>query len=180
MKKVILLGDSIRMNYESTVKEILKDKFDVWSPEDNCRYTPHLLRMLFDYRPQIEGADIIHWNAGHWDLCDILPGGHFTDPAVYVQNLERIASILKTYGRRVIFATTTPVNDANPYNNNSTIALYNKLAIDALTPMGIEINDLNALVSTDIDKYICEDLIHLTDEGIALCGKRVAEVIEAG
>jgi hypothetical protein len=38
MKKVLLLGDSIRMGYDDYVKEILRDKCEViYAPEDNDR-----------------------------------------------------------------------------------------------------------------------------------------------
>jgi sulfur transfer complex TusBCD TusB component (DsrH family) len=45
--------------------------------------------------------------------------------------------------------------------------------------MGIEINDLNAVVSKDILSYIREDdKIHLTDKGIAVCAEQVVKVIK--
>ena len=39
MKKVMLIGDSIRMMTEERVREMLGNEYDVWSPEGNCRYT---------------------------------------------------------------------------------------------------------------------------------------------
>ena len=45
--------------------------------------------------------------------------------------------------------------------------------------MGIKINDLHALVSKDVHKYVKEcDKIHLSDEGIELCAKAVCKVIK--
>ena len=45
---------------------------------------------------------------------------------------------------------------------------------------GVVINDLNALVSSDIDRYIRkDDNIHLTDEGIDLCAAAVCEKIKS-
>ena len=38
MKRVLLLGDSIRMGYDSMVKELLSDKYEVFFPEDNGRF----------------------------------------------------------------------------------------------------------------------------------------------
>ena len=38
MKKVVLLGDSIReIGYGTKVPELLKDEFTVWQPEENWR-----------------------------------------------------------------------------------------------------------------------------------------------
>ena len=36
MKKVVILGDSIRMGYDKYVKEALKDVAAVYYPKDNC------------------------------------------------------------------------------------------------------------------------------------------------
>jgi lysophospholipase L1-like esterase len=89
----------------------------------------------------------------------------------------RIARILKSRYDKVIFATTTPVRPENKHNKNSTIARFNEIAVEALSAEGVIINDLNALLSGDIERYICSDLIHLTDEGVEVCAKAVAEVI---
>ena len=43
--------------------------------------------------------------------------------------------------------------------------------------IGIEINDLHSVVANHMD-YICEDQIHLTDEGFEACAKQVAEKIK--
>ena len=91
----------------------------------------------------------------------------------------RVATLLKKLGKRIIFATTTPCHPLNEYNDNSVIARYNEIIVPKLQEMGIEINDLNALVSQDILKYIREDdKIHLTDEGIAVCAEQVVKVIK--
>jgi lysophospholipase L1-like esterase len=49
--------------------------------------------------------------------------------------------------------------------------------VEALEREGVIINDLNALLVGDIERYICSDLIHLTDEGVEVCAKAVADVI---
>ena len=38
MKKVVLLGDSIRMNYCKYVKSKLEGIAEVYYPDDNCRF----------------------------------------------------------------------------------------------------------------------------------------------
>ena len=63
MKKVTLLGDSIRLQYGPVVvKELKINGTEVYEPEENCRFVKHTLRMLFDYRESIKGSDLIHWN----------------------------------------------------------------------------------------------------------------------
>ena len=67
MKKLVLLGDSIRLiGYGTRLAEIMSDEYEVWQPEDNCRWADYTYRMLSDKAAEIEGADLVHWNNGHW------------------------------------------------------------------------------------------------------------------
>ena len=183
MIKVTLLGDSIRLvGYGTVVPQMLGDEYEVFQPTDNCRFVKYTLRMLFELKGQIEGSDIIHWNNGLWDTSTDLfddGGKSFTKEEEYVENMLRVATELKKMGKRVIFATTTPTRPDFPYNNNEIIARYNEALVPKLQEMGIEINDLHAIVSQDIYKYIREDdKIHLTEEGIAVCARQVVKVIK--
>ena len=49
----------------------------------------------------------------------------------------------------MIFATTTPVN-AYPYEDNAIICQYNAAAAAVLRKMGVQINDLYALVEPQV------------------------------
>jgi len=180
MKKVVLLGDSIRLiGYGPYVQEELGDEYQVWQPTDNCEFAQRTLRMLFDYQNQIKDADIIHWNNGHWDLCHLYGDDKpFTPPEVYREELLRIAEILLRYTKKIIFATTTPIDPSYEYNDNETINLYNKIAIDALTPLGIQINDLNSTVAADMGTLMAEDKLHLSEKGSKVCAKQVADMIK--
>ena len=57
---------------------------------------------------------------------------------------------------------------------NGDIAEYNEKAKIMLSHLGVEINDLYESIAHDIKKYICEDMIHLTEEGRSLCAKKTA------
>lgn len=180
MKKVTLLGDSIRqIGYGTRVPELLGEDYEVFQPEENCRFVKYTLRMLFDYRAQIEGSDVIHWNNGLWDITTGLfdDGEPFTSEQEYVENMLRVAKELKKLGKRIIFATITPVYNEYVYNKNSVIQRYNELIVPKLQEMGIEINDLHATVMQDLYKYIGQDQIHLSPEGIEICAKQVADII---
>lgn len=176
--KVTLLGDSIRQQYCPKVKEILGDEFEVWAPEDNCRFAKYTLRGLFDWAADMEGSQIVHWNNGLWDLCNLFGDGTFTSDEEYAENIIRIADILKKKYGTVIFATTTPVRSTNVFNNNEDIDRINALIVPLLKERGIIINDLNALLRSDPDRYICDDTIHLSDEAIGICASQVAECIK--
>ena len=182
--KVTLLGDSIRFGaacaagYGSSVAKLLGEEFQVYNLPENCRFAKHTLRILFDYEEQMKGSRIVHFNVGHWDLCELFDDGTFSTEEEYRENVVRIAKILKSRYDKVIFATTTPVRNENKHNKNSTIARFNKIAVEALEKEDVLINDLNSLLVGDIERYICSDLIHLTNEGVEICAHAVAEIIK--
>lgn len=180
MKKLVLLGDSIRLiGYGKTVAEALSDKYETWQPEDNCRFASNTLRMLYDYKDKMEGADVIHFNVGLWDVCDLFGDGAFTGLEEYCNCVVRIAKILKTYAPIVIFSTTTTPDAAMPGHDIERIRLYNNTVTERLKAEGVIINDLFSVVANDINKYICGDHLHLSDEGIKVCAESVVRAIRS-
>ena len=178
MNKVILLGDSIRLSYGNRVRELLGEDYTVWQPEDNCRFAAYTLRMLFDYKAQLEGADVIHFNCGLWDMCDLFGDGPFTPLEVYVEQMVRIAKILKTYAPVVIFATTTPPSPKMWGHDLDRVRAYNAAAMAALEPLGVLFDDLFTPVAEDIDRMISEDFLHASPYGVEILANRVAECIK--
>ncbi len=179
MKKVTLLGDSIRLiGYGTKVPELLGNEFEVFQPEDNCRFAKYTLRMLFDFAKDIGGSDVIHWNNGLWDVCDLFGDGTFTPLEVYKAEMLRIADLLLKITPNVIFATTTPVRVENPYNKNSEIERFNAAIVPELQKKGIIINDLYSTLRGRPELIRSDDLIHLTDEAIDICAKQVADIIK--
>jgi hypothetical protein len=174
--KITLLGDSIRMQYGPRVRDRLADSFEVWQPDENCRFAQYTLRGLFDWANSMQGTEIVHWNNGLWDVCRLFGDGTFTPEEDYIKLILRIADILKSKFSTVIFATTTPVREANVYSKNEDIDRFNKRVTEALRERGVIINDLNGLLRSDVEKYICEDNIHLSEEGIALCTEQVVKI----
>lgn len=179
--KVTLLGDSIRMaGYGPLVPALLGSGFEVYQPADNCRFAKYTLRGLFDWKKEMDGSRIVHWNNGLWDFCDLFGDGPFSMEEEYVSNMLRIADLLLDRHDKVIFATTTPVTDRNPHDKNPVIERYNALIVPLLKAKGVIINDLHATVARDIDRYIRkDDNIHLTQAGAEVCAKQVADAILA-
>ncbi len=179
MKKVTLLGDSIRqLGYGKRVAELLVGKAEVFQPEDNCRFAKYTLRMLFDYREQMQGSDVIHWNNGLWDVSNLFGDGSFSTKEEYVENMLRIADILLKITPNVIFATTTPVRDDYPYQTNVDIAAFNEVVVPKLKAKGIVINDLYTYVYDNRDQWLRDDdLIHLNETGIEMCADKVSKCI---
>lgn len=179
MIKVCLLGDSVRLQYQPMTEDLLGEDFEVFGPKENCRFAKFTLRGLFDWAEDMRGSRIVHWNNGMWDICNLFGDGLFSSEEEYVSNILRIADILLARHEVVIFATTTPVKAENRYNRLEDIKHYNDLIVPKLQEKGVLINDLYALTAADIDRYVAEDTLHLSEEGIALCAKQVAEVIKA-
>ena len=170
------------IGYGKPVAARLADEYEVWQPAETCRYAQHTLRGLWDWKADLEGADIIHWNNGLWDLCNLFDDGPFTPIDSYVAQMVRLGELLKQRAQTVIFATTTPVRRDNLRSNNEIIAEYNAAVVPKLREIGIVINDLYTPLVANVDKYISDDKIHLSAEGAALATDIVEEVIrrEAG
>ncbi|MBO5512626.1 MAG: SGNH/GDSL hydrolase family protein [Clostridia bacterium] len=178
MKKIILLGDSIRLSYQRRVTELLGPDYTVWGPDDNGRFASYTLRMLYDYREQLKGADVIHFNCGLWDMCDLFGDGPFTPIEVYAEQMERIAKILKTYAPVVVFAATTPPSPKMWGHDLDRVRAYNAAAMAALEPLGVLFNDLFTPVAEDIDRMISEDFLHASPLGVEVLANRVADCVK--
>ena len=139
MKNLLLLGDSIRMGYDSFVREKLEGRMNVYFAEDNGRFAQYTLRALGDWKAQLEDPEIhvVHWNNGLWDLlhlnaCCAGPDGEaegetispenvpndirfdkdpLTPPEMYRYMLGRVLTRIRQLfpGAEVVFATTTPI-----------------------------------------------------------------------
>ena len=179
-KKIVLLGDSIRLwGYGPIVEQTLKDEYEIFQPEDNCRFVKYTLRMIFDLHKQIKDADVIHFNCGHWDVTDLFGDGElFSTDEEYAANLKRIITQLKKITPNVIFATTTPVCPDYPYNKCENIERFNRIATETLAPYGVVINDLYTPVAENYKLYLSDDGIHLSEQGSRLCATLTVDAIK--
>ena len=76
MKKVFLIGDSIRMGYDKYVAEQLAGEAEVAYSADNAQFTEYTLRHLGDWKEQLklDSVDVVHWNVGLWDTLHLHAG----------------------------------------------------------------------------------------------------------
>lgn len=179
MIKVTLLGDSIRlMGYGPYVSEYLGDGFEVFQLETNNRYAKHTYRDLYDFRNDMAGSRIIHWNCGHWDTCDLFGDGPFTSEEDYVKDMLRVADLLLKRYEKVIFSTSSPIKCDSDVFSNERVVRYNNLIVPLLEEKGIVINDMYALLMTNPEAYIRDDdKVHLTEAGGRVCAEQVAACI---
>lgn len=167
MKNLLLIGDSIRMGYDKSVKKTLEGKANVIFPEENCRFAAYVLRYFHEYLKDIKGEDIdvIHWNAGLWDCLRLFEEEPHTPIDVYAYYIERICIRIKKIcpNARVIFATSTKVlsekmsKDFKRYNEE--IEKYNEAAVKIVKKHGFKVNDLYALSQT-LPEEAHSDAVH--------------------
>ena len=117
MKKVLLIGDSIRMGYDHYVREKLEGQAEVLFPVENCQFAMHVLWYIVDWKDSYqwgEDVDLVHWNAGLWDILHVLGEEEaFTPPEQYRDLLGRIAKRIRRLfpKAKIVFALSRPVQE---------------------------------------------------------------------
>jgi lysophospholipase L1-like esterase len=187
MTRVILIGDSIRMGYQSIVQQALRGQADVWGPKANGGTSANVLAHLDEWVIS-RNPDIVHLNCG---LHDLRTEFNASTPAVplaaYRANLEAIFGRIQAYTTvTLVWASTTPVNERWHHENKafdrfeSDVRAYNRAALEIATQFGLEIDDLYAAVmDAGRDAYLAQDGVHFTEEGYTLLGRCVADVIRS-
>ena len=189
MKKVLLLGDSIRIGYQNDVKELLAGEYEVLCPEDNGRFAAYTLwqaNQMFKWNPDIA---LVHFNNGYWDMNIEAPMTEAIHPVEeYVSFLRRIVALCRQCGAKVVFATTVPILEAGAAGDNTGVEgtinysnewvkEYNAAAVALMQELEVPVDDLYALCMEDHRRYKCEDLLHLSAEGSRRCAQQVAEYV---
>ncbi len=189
-KRILLLGDSIRLQYGPVVAQLLKDKAEVLFPEENCRYIKFLLWGARHWAAALGGNfDVVHFNAGIWDNhryimedgADISLtkgcGEPFTTLSEYVATSERLVREIKAIAPQAAFATTIP-GTVQFDDWNKRIKLFNDCVVPLYQYSGFEIDDLYSVINSDLEGNICEDKVHLSEKGIKECAEAVASFLE--
>lgn len=158
MKKLYLIGDSIRMGYSPFVRAALDGIVKVYEPAENCRFAAYTYYALGDWEHNMRvGNDTaaVHWNVGLHDCIRFCDDDVMTPPGVYGYYLRRIYGRLRFLypGAKQIFATSTPV-DEEGYSfwlsrKNEEIELLNRIALETLSPLEITINDLHSVAKPE-------------------------------
>ena len=173
MKNLLLIGDSIRLGYDKSVKKSLEGRANVIFPEENCRFASYLLRNFHEYLTDVggENIDVIHWNAGLWDCLRLFEEDPHTPIDIYAYYIERICIRIKKLcpNASVIFATSTKVlseqtpRDFKRYNED--IEKYNEVAVKIVKKYGFKVNDLYALSVNLPEKAHSDDVHYYTPTG---------------
>jgi len=161
LPRVLVIGDSISMNYHEAAKAELNGIANYHRNEGNSFSTifgvSNMELWLGDYQVPGFHWDVIHFNHGLHDLKQTYDAstGAFGAYAVplkdYQKNLEKEIAILKKTGAKLIWCSTTPV----PNDNKSTYARrkgaereFNQAAMEVMAKHPeILINDLCDVVN---------------------------------
>ena len=187
MKKIVLIGDSIRMGYDKYVKDTLANEAEVFYPKDNCRFAAYILRCVHEWKRDGnwgDDVDLVHWNAGLWDVIELFGDGPLTSLSYYGEAIARVDKRLRFLfpKAKIVFATSTNVNEEMRKNDfkqrhNATIQTYNAEALRVLSETDTVINDLYTLTASFPDTYRSDATHFYTPQATEAIGGQVVNVI---
>jgi len=194
LPRVLIIGDSITMNYHEAAKAALKGIANYHRNDGNAFSSEHGVRnselWLGNYREKGLHWDVIQFNHGLHDLkqpydaaTDIW--GPYAIPLdAYKANLEKQIAILRKTGAKLIWCATTPV----PNDNKSTYARrkgasaeFNAAALEVIRRHpDILISDLHGLIESSpiFDNWRKQNDVHFYQkEERQILGQAVATTI---
>ena len=197
LPRVLIIGDSVSVAYTLDVRKNLAGVANVHRIPANGGSTRTALGDygLIRWLKPGEKWDVIHFNEGLHDLSyrfsddrDKNDKGEYASPTnggrpnvsleQYEKNLRLIVARLKQTGAKLIFASTTPVPeaDAAKYVKDSELP-YNAVAKKVMAEEGVTWNDLWAAVKPKQDQLQGKRNVHFMASGSAVLAKQVAEAI---
>jgi len=191
LPRVLVVGDSISMNYHNAAKEALKGVANYHRIEDNCwstfRCVAFMAYWLGDYSRKGLQWDVIHFNSGLHDMKQKTLDGDYAVPIdVYKENLRKQIAIMKKTGATLIWCSTTPVpNDLGSprygFRKKGAEKDFNRAALEVMREHPeIQVDDLCKVVneSSVFDAWRKRKDVHFwKSQEQAVLGKAVADAI---
>ncbi len=187
MKRVILIGDSIRMGYQQVVVDRLAGEAEVLYPQQNGGNSRNVLEHLDEWVLALR-PDVVHLNCGLHDLKKDFGSDQAAVPLDdYQANLEAILARIRGETHAcLIWAATTPVNEDWHHRNKgfdrfeADVVAYNRVAAEICQRLGVPIDDLYQVVmGAGRDRLLLPDGVHFNADGYALLGETVAEAVRS-
>ncbi|MDE0937591.1 MAG: DUF1592 domain-containing protein [Mariniblastus sp.] len=180
---VLIIGDSISMNYTPLVQKLLEDTANVKRVPGNCQFSSYGAEHAEKWVAG-EKWDVIHFNFGLWDWYGWQQDSQAT-PESYGKNLEQIVKHLKANGGKLIFATTTPPCPETEHSSQVRVTparakTFRDVALKVMKANGIAINDLYGTMLPDLatHQFAAND-VHFKPSGRARLAEKVATTIRA-
>ena len=176
MKKIFILADSISVHYGPFLEKYVSGKFEYdrkgrhMDCEDlnvasriNGGDSSHCLEYL-EVFPDLE-YDILVLNCGLHDIKTHSHGIQIKKDE-YEKNLKSIISLVRSRGQKIVWVTSTPVDDEQHNRECKEISRYNKdlveynaIAEKVMTELGVPIIDLYTF-TTNLDEPLYVDHVH--------------------
>lgn len=185
---ILIVGDSISLGYTPYVQAMVpnvkhngqcfKAPFVHTAEQDNnAEWSAHGAACMDTWLSQ-GNYDIVHFNAGMWDLLGCHNSQGITPLSDYLRNLQEELDAIRAHGAKPIFATTTPVLPGNRQCvDPEMVKTYNAAAKEMMESQGVEVDDLYAYMLPYQVQYHKHLNIHFTDLGYEFIAKQVASVI---
>jgi len=187
MKRVVLIGDSIRMGYQDGVRGALADVAEVWAPAENGGTSKNVLANLEEWVLARSPA-VVHLNCGLHDIKrNDGENGLLVPASDYERNLRDIFGRIHAMKcTKLLWASTTPVNEERHHAQKAfdrfeaDVQLYNDIALGVAREYRAPVNDLYAAIAgAGRDELLSEDGVHFTDAGYARLAQVVAGFIRS-
>jgi predicted esterase len=193
LPRVLLIGDSISIDYTPDTREMLRGKANMHRPPCNCRDSGNVAANIKRWLE--EGRwDVVHFNAGIWDshfvdendnILRSIADDYYEEDKLrtslekYRENIDTIVDAILATGAKPIFATTTTI----PRWNNKRRAYLeslNEIAKDLMYYKQIQINDLYGYSLPYLKEWQLPDQVHFNPLGKRELAKKVtAEILKA-
>ena len=169
MKKVILIGDSIKFGYFKYVQTALDGVAEVNHPKSSAMFGEYMLRFVHEWKKEYgwpDDVDLVHWNVGLWDALELFGDKPLTSLDYYEDVIGRLHKRLRMLfpKAKLVFATSTAVQEELYWDefrrHNANIEAYNAAALRALADTDEVINDLYA-VTFGCPKECYSDVTHV-------------------
>jgi lysophospholipase L1-like esterase len=172
LPRVLLIGDSISRGYTLAVRKQLAGKANVHRAPTNCGSSVNGVEKLDIWLGQGKW-DVIHFNFGIHDVQKSIPMD------TYLKNLETIVGRLKATGAKVVFATTTPIQEDLTKKQNPATAVIerNKAAMEIMKKNDVTVDDLFTAITPKLAEYQNIKDVHFKEEGYDYLGKAVSDSI---
>lgn len=185
--KAIIIGDSISIGYMPHVERLGAGRYAAVHNDDNAGDSENVRRNLTAWLAAAGEVELVHFNCGLHDI-KTQRGGNERQVSIdhFRANLAAIVDTLRATGKKLIWATITPVIYERHLTKGfdrrqSDVEAYNAVALEVISPTGIAVDDLHAAVqATGVEQCLAADGVHMTEQAYVMLAQRVAGAVAAG
>jgi hypothetical protein len=180
LPRVLLIGDSISIDYTVLVRKALEGKANVHRVPENGGPTINGTAKIDKWLGKGKW-DVIHFNWGLHDIKLSADDKHQVEIDAYEKNLRELVAKMKATGATLIWASTTPVPEGNmtPPRKSADVPAYNAVAKKVMDEEKIVIDDLYALVLPKLAEYQRPGNVHFLAKGSEALAAQVSSAIQA-